>query len=197
MRRLYGTALILASVAACGPSAEPAPEGPDRVAAPAAPPTFGFGSAASPERVAAWDVDVRPDGVGLPPGEGTVGQGAQVFARNCAACHGADGTGVQGVQGGSLVGTDPWEEYPGTGAIGGYWPYATTLYDYILRAMPQNAPGSLSADETYAVIAWILNRNELVPEDAVMNATTLPAVQMPARDRFVPDDRLAGGTEIR
>jgi cytochrome c len=80
--------------------------------------------------------------------------------------------------------------------VGNYWPYATTLFDYITRAMPQNAPGSLTADETYAVIAWILHRNGIVDADAVMDARTLPAVVMPAHDRFVPDDRV-GGHEVR
>jgi cytochrome c len=80
--------------------------------------------------------------------------------------------------------------------VGGYWPYATTLYDYIVRAMPQVTPGILSADQTYAVVAYVLHRNGIIAADAVMNATTLPAVHMPARDRFVPDDR-SGGAEVR
>jgi cytochrome c len=136
---------------------------------------------------------VRPDGVGLPPGSGTVAAGAAVYQQRCASCHGADGT--QG-RSGALVGTEPWAEWPVNPTVGNYWPYATTLYDYIVRAMPQDRPGSLTADETYAVIAWILNRNQLIPADAVMNATTLPAVRMPARDRFVPDDR-TGGPVVR
>ena len=80
--------------------------------------------------------------------------------------------------------------------MGNYWPYATTLFDYIRRAMPQLTPGILTSDQTYAVIAYILNMNGLVPDDAVMDATTLPAVEMPARDRFVVDDRV-GGAAIR
>jgi cytochrome c len=164
--------------------------------APAAPATFGFGTAASAERVARWDVNAFPDGKGLPPGGGTVQQGAEVFARACASCHGESGTGGQGAAGGTLVGNEPWGEYPGTDAIGGYWPYATTLYDYIRRAMPQMTPGTLTADETYAVIAWILWRNGLVAENARMDARALAAVQMPARDRFVPDDR-TGGPVVR
>jgi cytochrome c len=94
------------------------------------------------------------------------------------------------------VGNAPWTDYPGTSAIGGYWPYATTLYDYIRRAMPQTAPGTLTANETYAVIAWILWRNQIVPESARMDAQALAAVQMPARNRFVPDDR-TGGRVVR
>jgi S-disulfanyl-L-cysteine oxidoreductase SoxD len=151
------------------------------------PERFGFGTPADPARIAAWDIDVRPDGTGLPPGSGSVDQGALAYQARCAACHGP--TGVEGPNN-RLVGTEPWTDFPGSYTVGAYWPYATTLYDYIRRAMPLEAPGSLTADETYAVIAWILHRNDIVPADAVMNATTLPQVRMPMRDRFVPDDRL-------
>jgi cytochrome c len=162
---------------------------PGRVPPRQAPQRFGFGRAADSARIKAWDVDVRPDGRGLPPGSGTVAQGATVYARSCAACHGPDGKSGPG---GALVGTDPWGEWPVNRAVGNYWPYATTLYDYLVRAMPQDKPGSLTADETYAVIAWILNQNQLVPANAVMSATTLPAVKMPAKDKFVVDDRTGG-----
>lgn len=155
------------------------------------PDRFGFGTPASPERIAAWDVDVRPDGQGLPPGSGTVAQGAQVYRMQCVACHGE--TGVEGPND-RLVGREPWEDFPTTRTVGNYWPWATTLFDYMVRAMPQHYPGSLSADDTYAVIAWLLWRNEIIPEDAVMDQTTLPAVVMPARDRFVPDNRTGGDT---
>jgi cytochrome c len=158
-----------------------------------APARFGLGSEASAARIAAWDIDVKPDGEGLPLGRGTVADGETVFRTYCVACHGATGTeGPNDV----LVGSEPWEEWPGSVTVGGYWPYATTLYDYITRAMPQVAPGSLTADQTYAVIAYILHRNGVVAADAVMDATTLPAIRMPARDRFVPDDR-SGGAEVR
>jgi len=166
------------------------------VAAPTpAPARFGFGAAADPGRIARWDRDVGPDGVGLPPGQGTVAQGAVVYLARCAACHGVTGTeGPYDV----LVGGEPWGEGdpPRRRTIGNYWPYATTLFDYITRAMPQNDPGSLTADETYAVIAWLLARNGLVPDDTVLDAVALTAVRMPARDRFVPDDR-RGGPEVR
>lgn len=158
-----------------------------------APARFGFGAEASEARIALWDVDVKPDGEGLPPGSGTVAEGETVFRTHCIACHGPTGTEGPNDQ---LVGTEPWGEWPGSSTVGGYWPYATTLYDYIVRAMPQLTPGILTADQTYAVVAYILNRNGIVPEDAVMNAETLPAVRMPARDRFVADDR-QGGTAIR
>jgi len=158
-----------------------------------APDHFGFGSDASAARVAMWDIDVKPDGEGLPPGSGTVAQGQRVFLTHCVACHGA--TGTEGPND-RLVGTAAWEQWPNGQTVGNYWPYATTLYDYIRRAMPQLTPGILTSNETYAVVGYILNMNGLVPADAVMDAATLPAVEMPARDRFVLDDR-GGGPEVR
>jgi cytochrome c len=158
-----------------------------------APRRFGFGTEAGEARIALWDTDVKPDGEGLPRGSGTVGEGEVVFRTYCIACHGPTGTeGPNDV----LVGSEPWDVWPGSSTVGGYWPYATTLYDYISRAMPQLTPGVLTADQTYAVIAYILHRNGIVPADAAMNAESLPAVRMPARDRFVMDDR-QGGAEVR
>ena len=196
MRRALALGLALA---ACGPGPSPSGAGDGAVvdfadALPAnAPSRFEFGSGAGEARIALWDVDVKPDGEGLPPGSGTVAEGERVFQTLCIACHGPTGTEGPNDQ---LVGAEPWGEWPGSVTVGGYWPYATTLYDYITRAMPQLTPGILSADQTYGVIAYILNRNGIVSEDAVMNAETLPAVRMPARDRFVVDDR-QGGAEVR
>ncbi len=158
-----------------------------------APDRFGFGTPASDARIARWDIDVRPDGAGLPPGSGTVAQGEAVYRVQCMSCHGP--TGVEGPND-RLVGTEPWGQWPGSRAVGSYWPYATTLFDYIRRAMPQLTPGLLTADQTYSVFAYLLYLNEINTDDAVMKADTLPAVAMPARDRFVPDDRV-GGAEIR
>ena len=158
-----------------------------------APERFSFGQDASEDRIFLWDIDVRPDGEGLPQGSGTVQEGEAVYRTHCLVCHGPTGTeGPYHV----LVGTAPWEEWPGSRTIGGYWPYATTLYDFIRRAMPQLTPGILTADETYAVVAYLLHLNGVVPDDAVMDAEALPAVIMPARDRFVADDR-RGGAEVR
>jgi cytochrome c len=154
---------------------------------------FGFGSPASEARIALWDIDVKPDGEGLPPGSGTVAAGKAVYDLQCLGCHGP--TGVEGPND-RLVSTEPWVDWPVRRAVGNYWPYATTLYDYIRKSMPQATPGVLTADDTYAVIAYILHLNEIIPEDAVMNPTTLPAVMMPARDRFVRDNR-TGGRIIR
>lgn len=202
MRALaVGLALVLA---ACGPGASGtgASAGGGDVAAgtpeglPAhAPARFGFGAEASPERIAMWDIDVRPDGAGLPSGSGTVEEGRQVFEQLCVECHGP--TGTEGPND-RLVGRDPWGETgPAVKTVGSYWQHPTTLFDYIGRAMPQLTPGLLTADQTYAVIAYILHLNEIVPGDAVMNAETLPDVVMPARDRFVLDDRRGGGGPVR
>ena len=160
---------------------------------PSAPATFGFGGQATDGRVAMWDIDVKPDGEGLPPGGGTVAEGKLIYETQCIACHGV--TGTEGPFD-RLVGDGSWEEWPSARVVGTYWPYATTLFDYIVKAMPQLTPGTLTADQTYAVIAYILNMNGIVPDDAVMNANTLPAVEMPGRDRFVTDDR-KGGPEVR
>lgn len=159
---------------------------------PHAPDRFDFGSEASAARVAMWDIDVRPDGEGLPPGQGSVAQGRDVYMVHCVACHGP--TGTEGPND-RLVDSEQWDDVPTTRTVGNYWPYATTLYDYIRKAMPQLTPGILTEDEVFAVIAYILHLNEIVPEDAVMNAETLPAVVMPARDKFVVDDR-EGGTGV-
>ncbi|HMB92185.1 MAG TPA: cytochrome c [Rhodothermales bacterium] len=154
-----------------------------------------MGRPANPERIAAWDIDVRPDGEGLPQGSGSVAEGQVIYTQKCAACHGT--TGTEGPND-RLVGRVPndgfpfwenWETWENK-TIGSYWPYATTLWDYINRSMPQNAPGSLTADEVYALTAFLLHRNEIIPEDAVMNAETLPRIEMPARERFIVDDRL-------
>jgi S-disulfanyl-L-cysteine oxidoreductase SoxD len=155
----------------------------------AAPDRFAFGTPASDERIERWSITVMPDGEGLPQGSGTVAQGEQVYMVQCIACHGL--TGTEGPYD-RLVATDPWEQWPVNRAIGNYWPYATTLYDYIRRSMPQLQPGILTADETYAVIAYLLYLNEIIDEDAVMDQTTLPQVRMPARDRFVVDNRQPG-----
>jgi len=159
---------------------------------------FGFGSPATEEQIRAWDIDVRPDGKGLPAGRGTVAQGASIYAEKCAACHGERGRNgpfeplVGRVAEGFPFGRDPSLKR----TVGSYWPYATTLFDYMRRAMPWMSPGSLQDDEVYALVAYILHLNEIVPEDAVMDADSLARVVMPAHDRFVRDNR-RGGREIR
>jgi S-disulfanyl-L-cysteine oxidoreductase SoxD len=164
-----------------------------RVDADVLPAHFGYGRTATPAEIATLNWSVLPDGTGLPPGEGTVESGASLYRAQCASCHGVEGEGTPA--GNRLVG---WEPIDGTGwnrTIGNYWPYATTLFDYIRRTMPFEAPGSLTDEEVYALTAYLLHRNEIIPADGVMNRGTLPRVEMPARDRFVPDDRDAGVEE--
>lgn len=158
------------------------------VQAEALPERFGYGRAVTAVEIAALDIDVSPDGTGLPPGRGTVAEGRTIYAAHCAACHGADGEGVQGV-GNRLVGREPIDSTGWNRTIGNYWPYAPTVFDYVRRAMPFDRPGSLTDEEVYALTAYLLHLNEVVPADAVMDASTLPQVRMPARDRFVRDDR--------
>ena len=157
--------------------------------APAAEPVrFGFGHAATPSEIAGWDIDVRADGEGLPSGHGSVRDGQKVYADNCAACHGDNGEGKIGdklVGGfGTLATGKPVK------TVGSYWPYATTLFDYIRRAMPFTAPQSLTPDQVYAVAAYVLFLNKIVPEDTVLDANSLPKVAMPNRNGFTsPDPR--------
>lgn len=153
-----------------------------------------LGLAATPEQVAGWDVSIGPDGAGLPPGSGTPAQGAAVYAAKCIACHGEKGAGKPNDQ---LVGGQGTIASPNAvRTVGSYWPYATTLFDYIRRAMPVVAPQSLSNDEVYALTAYLLSLNGVIDEGAVVNATTLPKVVMPNRDNFIPaygDARRASG----
>ncbi len=155
---------------------------------------LGVGTPADPARVAAWDFDVDTLGHGLPVGRGSVAQGATLYAAKCGMCHGAKGEGMPPAYP-ALVGRAPRQGFDFAAdprlvrTIGNYWPHATTLYDYIQRAMPYTAPGSLTADETYALTAWLLAANEIVPPDAVLDSAALVRVKMPAAGRFVDDDR--------
>src|SRR5215475_9932697 len=142
-----------------------------------------LGKAISAEDLTSWDISIGPDGAGLPPGSGTVKQGEAVFVAKCQACHGEKGAGrpndrLVGGQG-SLPG-----DKPPVKTIGSYWPFATTLFDYIRRAMPLNESKSLTNDEIYGVVAYLLNLNGIVAEDATMNAQSLPKVAMPNHDGF-------------
>jgi S-disulfanyl-L-cysteine oxidoreductase SoxD len=159
------------------------------------PKPLGIGRVATAEEIKAMDIDVMPDGRGLPAGSGSVAEGAKIYAAKCASCHGKGGEGATAER---LVATDAGKNFDFATnaklprAVGNYWPYATTLYDYTYRAMPFMQPGTLTPNETYAVTAFILALNKIVPEDAVMDAKTLPEVKMPARDRFVIDNRKGG-----
>lgn len=156
---------------------------------------FGLGRTPTRTELAAWDTDIGPEGLELPPGRGSAREGAAIYAAQCAACHGVEGQGLHPVYP-ALVGRDPRGENFAFSAdatvprtIGNYWSHATTLYDYIRRAMPLFTPGSLSADDTYAVTAFLLAANRVIPDTALLDAAALRAVQMPARDRFTADDR--------
>jgi S-disulfanyl-L-cysteine oxidoreductase SoxD len=193
--RIVSSALVvLAALAACGGGSDTTARGTVQPT-PAHPTRFALGRAVTAEEIAAWDVDVNPKGEGLPAGSGTAATGAAVYATKCASCHGANGEGI--APNPKLVGREPrtfaFADSVGyVKTIGNYWPYATTLFDYIRRAMPQSTPGSLTADETYAVIAWLLAQNEIITAEQVIDATSLPKIVMPSRDRFVRDDRKGG-----
>lgn len=179
--RLWSALLLLTACSA--PSATPDP-------------TYGLGTPPDAAVLAAMDRDVDPRGRGLPAGEGTVQEGAVIYAAQCASCHGVRGEGRTPSP--ALVGRAPDAGHvfamdnkaPRT--IGNYWPYATTIFDYVQRAMPLSTPGTLTAHETYSVVAYLLHENGIVSPDAVMNAQTLPAVIMPAARFFVRDNRTDG-----
>ena len=146
---------------------------------------YDFGWLAAPDEIKLWDIDVRPDGKGLPDGSGTVAQGKQVFADNCAACHGDTGQG--GIKDRLVGGQGTLATDKPIKTVGSFWPYATTLFDYIHRAMPYPTPGSLSNDDTYAVVAFILSLNGIIPTDSKVDRASLPNIKMPNRDGFIPD----------
>lgn len=160
-----------------------------------APKTLGIGRVATADEIKALDIDVMPDGRGLPDGRGTTKEGAAIYAQKCQACHGANGQGGSAER---LVDRESGKNWDFATnpklvkAVGNYWPYATTLYDYTYRAMPFMQPGTLTPNETYSLVAYILALNKIVPDDAVMDRTTLPKVVMPSRDRFVMDNRKGG-----
>jgi mono/diheme cytochrome c family protein len=156
-------------------------------AAAAEPPKLG--QAVSPADLAAWDISIAPDGIGLPPGQGRSAQGEAVYVSKCLACHGEKGAGkpndvLVGGAGSLAAGQTPMK------TVGSFWPYATTLFDYIRRAMPYNEPKSLTADEAYAVSAYILALNGIIGAGDVIDAQSLPRVKMPNRDGFVPFPRV-------
>jgi mono/diheme cytochrome c family protein len=167
-------AAAVALVALCGAAAAQSPN---------------LGKSISPEDLATWDISISPDGAGLPPGSGTPKQGEEVFTMKCQACHNAKGAGqpndrLVGGQGTIITG-----DKPAVKTVGSYWPYATTLFDYIRRAMPLPQSKSLSNDEVYAVAAYLLNLNGVIGETDTLDAKTLPQVKMPNRDGFTPFHR--------
>jgi S-disulfanyl-L-cysteine oxidoreductase SoxD len=147
-----------------------------------------FGQPIAPADIAPWDISIAPDGIGLPPGQGTPTQGAVIYVAKCQACHGEKGAGkpndaLVGGIGSLAAGQTPVR------TVGSYWPYATTLFDYIRRAMPFQETQSLSSEELYAVSAYILHLNGIVAANDVLDAKSLPKVKMPNRDGFIPFPR--------
>jgi cytochrome c len=156
---------------------------------------YKVGRVASPEEIKAADQFMAPDGTGLPPGKGTAADGREIYSRRCARCHGAQG---QGDEEGPLVGgKGTLTTAKPLKTVGSFWPYATTIYDYVHRAMPFDNPGLLDANQTYAVTALILHWNGIIAEKDEMNAQTLPKVKMPNRDGFVRDNRPDTGKKKR
>ena len=151
---------------------------------------YNFGTPATEADIAMLDIDAMPDGRGLPAGSGNYETGKQVYTAKCMACHGADLGGVKGTGAAALIG--------GRGSLASgkpkktvesYWPYASTVFDYVKRAMPFNAPGSLSDDEIYAVVAYVLGEARIFDKSATLDAKSLPMIDMPNKDGFISDPR--------
>lgn len=182
MSRFRNRALIAAAALACVAGAALAQQTP-----PAAPPV-ALGRAALPAEIAAWSIAVRPDGQGLPAGKGSVKEGEKIYLERCAACHGEFGEGAGNFP--VLVGGEGTLDGPApVKSIGSYWPYLSTAYDYIRRAMPFGDAQSLSANETYAIVAFLLNQNNLVADDFVLSKENFPTVKLPNAAGFYEDDR--------
>jgi cytochrome c len=150
-----------------------------------------FGVPADPARLKAWDISIAPDGTGLPPGNGSVAEGAQIFAAKCQICHGAEGQGKPADRLTGGIGTLTTPQPVRT--VASYWPYATTLFDYIRRAMPVTSPRTLTDTEAYSLVAYILSVDGIVKKNAVLDAKSLPKIRMPNRDGFLDMWRTTGG----
>ena len=150
-------------------------------------PQYGVGRAPTDDEVRQWAITPSPSGQGLPAGRGTAAQGREMYANRCSRCHGPKGEGAESV---ALVGGQGTLKSPKPlKTVGSYWPYATTVFDYINRAMPFDKPGTLGADQAYALTAFVLYLNGIVKEDVILDAKTLPKIRMPNRDGFVKDPR--------
>jgi hypothetical protein len=161
---------------------------------------FGIGRPARTEEIRRLDIDVRPDGKGLPAGTGRIVPGKLIYNAKCIACHG-DGVKSESPLAGEALflnnrnfSVEKGERAPKS--IGTYWPYATTIFDYVRRAMPYNAPGSLSDQEVYDLTAYLLYRNHIISEKTIVTEKSLPKIVMPSRSKFIEDDR-KGGTELK
>ena len=151
-------------------------------------PTYRLGRTPTQDEISAWNLTILPDGRGLPRGTGTAKEGAQIFAQKCAQCHGTNAGSTTTYHRPLVGGKGSLTTIQPVKSIGNYWAFATTVFDYIRRGMPQNAPGSLSVNEVYAVTAFLLYRNDIVKENDVVDSETLPKIQMPARNQFFPSN---------
>ena len=143
-----------------------------------------LGKPIDPAEIAPWDISIGPSGAGLPAGSGTPAQGAAIFAEKCVACHGENGKGAANAA--TVGGAELTNGIDTVKTIANFWPYSTTLFDFIRRAMPYQQPRTLTNDEVYALTAYLLALNKLIGESETMNAQTLPKVKMPNRDGFIP-----------
>jgi len=159
-------------------------------------PLFGFGKPATAKEIAVLDIDVRPDGKGLPSGQGDAIKGKILYLAKCVACHGNNDTDLSTIKLTAPILVSDTSAKSRPKAIGNYWPYATTLFDYLRRAMPYNAPGTLTDNEVYSITAYLLNANKIIKQTQILNAKTLPKVVMPAKKLFIMDDR-KGGPDVR
>src|ERR1051326_7879542 len=166
-RKFYGLAILLAVALTSNAVRAQAPK---------------LGKPISEADVSGWDINVLPEGTGLPPGSGTPADGARIYSAKCAMCHGENGKGGVNAR---LVGGEPVKDMESEKTIANFWPFATTLFDYIRRAMPWRQPRSLTNNEVYALTAYILSLNKLIGENDTMNPQTLPKVRMPNRDGFI------------
>jgi cytochrome c len=171
----------------------PAKKSPDTLSVPG---RFGFGRSANEAEIALWDIDVRPDGKGLPPGQGNVMTGKTIYNLKCVACHGNNDEDLSKAKLPAPVLVSDTAAKSRPKAIGNYWPYATTLFDYIRRTMPYNQPGSLTDTEVYSLTAYLLHINKIIKPATKLNARNLPKIVMPAKKIFVTDDR-KGGPEVK
>jgi cytochrome c len=179
---LLGAALVAQAITPAGVVAQAF-----RPAVLAQSPTPAVGHTPKPEQLKLIDIDVTPDGAGLPRGSGTAAKGKDVFTRRCETCHGP--TGKEGPQDTLAGGQGTLATPKPIKTVGSYWPYATTLWDYINRAMPFDHPSTLTPDEVYSAAAYVLFLNGIVGEQDVLDQTTLPKIQMPNRNGFVADPR--------
>lgn len=170
-RNVFAAAFVLALGSLAVPATVLAQQGP------------GLGQPISEADIAPWDISVQTDGQGLPPGSGKAKTGEAIYAEKCQSCHGVDGAGQPADR--LVGGQGTIDKLDQVRTVGSYWPYATTIFDYVRRAMPFNTPETLTNDEAYALTAYLLYKNGIIKQNYEINARTLPRVRMPNRDGFI------------